>query len=429
MSTAIGDLVVRMGCDNQQFLAALNTSGAKLDEFAGHTRQGGAALGEFGSHSEEAGGSIGGTSRAFGFLGRSIKEMGEGLGKQNEALGETVSSMGGATEGLGHLVHGYHALHTVLDTTIIKEGILKALQGPAGWVTIAAAAATAAGAYMYFASSSHESAEELKKLAEEQKKVRDEANHKIDSEMAHLREEIEKAKPPLEQFQDELAKSGRGAAEIARLTEEFRRLSAEAAGIKDAAAAAKDLAHAGFEQATQGFSQGSKFLAKFGLEHPNATADQHRQAAGFAHDMDADAAAKKRADDNKRINEQEQHAAESLRAQVENLADPLARDKELINQIRAGAASGMIGGGQAAAAEAAIQRRLQEQLAENQPKPAEQAKALEEGTDAAWKAILDAQNNREQEEAVKKTADNTQRIAELLQQMKDPSVTQIDLSY
>ena len=161
MSTAIGDLVVTLGCDNNTFVTALGTSGASLDEFAGHTRGGSHAIEELGEHSEEAGGHVAGASRAFGFLGKSIKEAGEGMGGAESALGETAESLGGVVGGLGEAVHGYHALHTAIEVATGAQVFLNSIS-PLGWVALAAGAI--AVGYAYVTMSSHaETAEEATK--------------------------------------------------------------------------------------------------------------------------------------------------------------------------------------------------------------------------------------------------------------------------
>jgi hypothetical protein len=161
VASAIGDLVVTLGCDNNTFVAALNGSGASLDEFAGHTRGGSHAMQEFAEHSEEAGGHVAGANRAFKFLGKEVKELGEGLGGTESALGGTVTTLGETVTGLGEAMHGYHALHTAITVATGAQVFLNSIS-PLGWVALAAGAI--AVGYAYVTMSSHaETAEEATK--------------------------------------------------------------------------------------------------------------------------------------------------------------------------------------------------------------------------------------------------------------------------
>jgi hypothetical protein len=196
VATAIGDLVVTLGCDNNTFVTALGTSGASLDEFAGHTGEGTHALQEMGEAGEEAGGSIAGASRSFRFLGNSISEAGEAIGGANSALGSTASGLGTTVSGLGEAVHGFHAFHTVMDLAIVKQIALNALS-PVGLTVMAAAAIGGALAYTAWGGAISEWWEKRKKAAEEEK----EANSEVESTLKNLQKEADKLNStPLQHF-------------------------------------------------------------------------------------------------------------------------------------------------------------------------------------------------------------------------------------
>ncbi len=196
MSTAIGDLVVSLSVENQNFLAQLNKSGASLDEFAMHTHAGSGAIAELGEHSEEAGGHVGGAARAFVFLGNQIKEAGEGLGEQNAMLGQTITSLGGTVSGLGEAVHGYHALHTAIEFASGAQVFLNSIS-PLGWTALATGALAAAAAYVEFGGASKE--------AEEAEKKRQDAAKATDDALEHLRRQVEGLdNSPLNQLHEQL---------------------------------------------------------------------------------------------------------------------------------------------------------------------------------------------------------------------------------
>jgi hypothetical protein len=148
MATAMGDMVVGLGVDESQLTSGLSSATTSLNHF------------------ERASSGLGiGASRSFRFLGHSIQEAGDGIAASNSALGDTVGSLGGMVSGIGEAVHGYHALHVVMDLAIAKQLMLNLLS-PIGWITLAAAALAAGGAYLYFSGrteTAQEKAERLKK--------------------------------------------------------------------------------------------------------------------------------------------------------------------------------------------------------------------------------------------------------------------------
>ncbi len=401
MSTAIGDLVVTLGLDDKQFASGV-----------GHSTS---AMRELGKEAEEGSGHIGGASRALGFLGKQVQEGGELLGKENAQLGEMVSGLGGVTSGVGEAVHAYHALHTVMEIAIVKQTVLNALSGPTGWVTLAAGAVVAAGAYFYLSGSANDAAEKTKQLAEAAKKVREEAGRKVDSEISHLQEEADKLnKTPLENFRAELEQTGRSESQIEKLTQRFRELSAEVARAKDIAGASKDLHREGFEMATSHFTEGSRYLAKFHEEHPQATEAQNEQARTYARliDLAKEKAEKERQSES--VVKQEQEGWQRIRDEVDRINEgPLAHELKQLEDIKKAREAGMIGSGEATAAEAKIKaemlHKMEQAAGEKAP---ELPKAEERGSEGAWKTILEAMQGANKQ-------DLQQRQVDLLQEIRD----------
>jgi len=355
VATGVGDLVATLRLDNSQFSAGLNQSA----QIAGEKGE------EIETH-------VGGASRAFRFLGKEAKEAGEAMGG---SMGETVSGLGGVTSGLGEAVHGYHALHTAIEVATAAQASLNAIS-PMGWALMAGGAVAAAVAYMHFSDAAKEAEEAQQRLALAEKVA------EVNAKMAH------------EAFEERKRSFLEGEHEIA---------------------AARDRA------ATSGMSEPQKFLYEFHEKHPDAGPAQEeraQQAAGALYAMQQKLEAQKAINE---ANKEEADFVKRVRDETEQLtAGPLDKQVKQINEIRKGVEMGIIGAGQGAAAEAKIQAELKEKMQAEQNQPVQQPQAMEKESDAAWKAILTAmQGGDKKDENAQKTADNTARIAALLQAIKD----------
>lgn len=409
MATGVGDLVANLSVDRSQWSAGLNA--------AKHEAQ------DFGEHAETH---AAGASRAFRFLGKEITEGGEALSKQNEALGSTVEHFGGVTQGIGEAVHGFHALHAVMDIQIGKQTVLNALSGPAGWITLAAAAAAAGGAYLYFSSTTNEAAEAAKKLAEEQKKLKEEGEKKVDTTITHLKEEIEKAKSPVEQFNDALRDSGRSSKEVAKVSEEFRKLRGEVDKIDAAKAVSKErhdaediIKRTRDELARSGLSKGEEFEAKFKQDHPNAFPDQNHRAFELGQLIDKQEIAKQQQEERERETDKAQEHAKTL---TEAGKSPMEKIIEDAQRLRAEFDKGLISADQLHAGGRTLEREAAKQARAEEKPPPPLAQAEEKNSDAAFKTILEAMYGGDQvKENAQKTADATQKIAQILGDMQQKS--------
>ena len=417
--TGIGDLVVSLEVQNEQFLAALNVSGASLDEFAGHTGRGSQALGELGERGEEAGGHAAGSARAFGFLGRQIKEMGEGLEGTNAGLGETVSGLGSTVSGLGEAVHGYHALHTAIEVASGAQMFLNSIS-PLGWTVIATGAIAAAYAYMTYSESSKAAAEEEKRREEEKKA----ATQETESAIKSLQREVDKLdKTPLQQFQESLEKSGKSAQVAAEELRKFQALSARKEGLEEQKKYESDRGHAIDELAKKqrdldqsGMTEGQKFGANFAAEHPGQTQERKDQATALGERMDQMALEKKTA-------AERDAQAKHLDSLVSSLTEgPMDKFIAQARELKAGMASGQIGSGQGQLAMDALQKRA---AAEAKPDKEEAPKALEFGTAAAFEEIYKQQHP--DADHAQRTAENTAKMAELLAVIADNSHNTVSL--
>ncbi len=419
MATAIGDLVVTLGCDNNTFVAALNTSGASLDEFAAHTGEGSRGLHKMGEAGEEAGGSIAGASRSFRFLGKSISEAGEAIGGTNSALGETAGGLGTTVSGLGEAVHGYHALHTVMDLAIVKQIALNALS-PVGLVVMAGAAIAGAAAYTAWGGAIAEWWEKRKKAAEEEK----EANSEVESTLKNLQKEADKLNStPLQHFQSELEKTGKSAEAIAEATRKFKELSAEVAKGEAAKKAAEEgkrieeqLAHKSRELSESGMSAGQKFGADFEAEHPHATAAQRAQAEALGQREDD---LKNQARLQKEMDAERQKAEEKVASIVHSLETPMDRLIADAKELRESHSRGLISDADYSTAMAALQTKGEKETAvKEKAKDDAPAAALDFGSAQAYEAIYKAMNPEENQPA-KQTAENTAKMHVLLGEIAD----------
>jgi len=448
MATAVGDLVASLRLDNAQFAQSINES----------ARMAGEKGGEIEAHT-------GGASRAFRFLGKEAREAGEAMGG---SFGETISGLGGVTSGIGEAVHGYHALHTAIEVATAAQASLNAIS-PIGWSIMISGAAAATASYLLMKESIKQNEHEVTHLAEAQEnlervtsqrneamtygliagpagaglawlaykgavddaaasveKIKTAATTAAAAEIHHLHDELSKlTETPLELFQEKLADTGKSYIEVARLTNEFRNLTAEIERAKDQTAALAELRTWDFQQSTNGMTEGQAHLAKWREEHPHADFGEDAMAVGLATALDArNQHTKDHAEAEKvtaEIMREQLDHAQKLREEVEGLtAGPLDKQVKQINEIRKGVEMGIIGAGQGAAAEAKIQAELKDKMAAEQNQPAQQPQALEKESDSAWKAILTAmQGGDKKDEHAAKTAENTARIAALLQAIKD----------
>ncbi|MGA2035882.1 MAG: hypothetical protein ABSG68_26845 [Thermoguttaceae bacterium] len=475
MSTAMGDLVVSLGLDNTQFLAALNGSGESLDQFATHSSE----------SSSEIEGHVGGASRAFGFLGKEIRHAGEELGGENTVIGETISGLGGTVTGIGEVVHGYHAMHTAVEVLTTAQVFLNSIS-PLGWTVMIGGAVAAGAAYLtlsHHIETAAEAAEHLKKVlgdinahhgaefdkdaASKQKELQEnlrnreedardlsplhavlisgtyglkyllelhaidkahsaldefnkavvqhrqhEAGNAADSYLSHLREEAEKLdKTPLEQFQENLAKSGRSAKEVA---EELAKAKTYSADIENhAIKSAIDRKEKELSQF--GMSDSQKYVANFQAEHPGASSGQLALVKDQAAREDAlknDTAMEKKLDADR--------TAETARlaAEVKSLTEgPMDKLIAQARDLQIGLANGAIGRGDYASAMAALQEKATPK-AEKEAKE-EAPKAIEYGTAAAFEELYKAMHPDEQQDHAQRTAENTAKMAELMEIIRD----------
>jgi hypothetical protein len=410
VGTAIGDLVVSLGLENQQFIAALNGSGASLNEFAGHADEGSRGLGELGEHGEEASVGLTGASRSFEFLGKKVGELGEHLGASNKGLGETVTGLGSTVSGLGEAVHGYHALHTSIEVATAAQALLNSIS-PLGWTALAAGAVAAAGAYFYFSSAADHAAEAAKKLAEEQK----EASKETDSAIAELQKEADKLnKTPLRQFQEELARTGHSATAIAEATEKFKLLQNIIAAGKHNELSKKideELSHKERELGQEGWTEGMKFAANI---DPHASQQQHDRARDLGLRQDD-----QKLDDkaNRDAEADRLRAMGQVRSLVESAKSPLDRLVDAEHALMSDFNRGLIDRGEYETGLHALGTKTEEMLPKEKQEKMEPLAALEMNSAQAFEEIFKLQNPDGAADNAKETAENTAKANDLLQEL------------
>ena len=375
MATAVGDLVATLGVENQQFIAALNESGASLDEFSARTDEGTAALERFEEKENESGVGATASARSFGFLGKQIKEMGEGLSGTNSELGETVSGLGSTVSGLGEAAHGYHALHTAIEVATGAQVMLNSIT-PVGWATMAAGAIAAAGAYLWWADSKKKAADAAADLAAKQEREK---------------EAMEKATAALKEhnaIEDQIARKER-------------------------------------ELSQFGMTAEQKYVATFTAEHPTATGaelDTVRQQA------ERESAMKIQADMEKQVQQERLSDTRRLAAEVKSLTEgPMDKFIEQARDLQSGLSEGLISQTDYDSAIAGLQRKAAAAVGTEPAKAPEAIKALEFNSAEAYEAIYKAQHPEQQTDHQQRTADNTAKMTELLDIIRQNTANHIQL--
>ncbi len=354
MSTAIGDLVVNLSVNDDPFREGFAEASRSMEKFE--------------EQAEESEGHIGGASRAFMFLGKQGKEAGEEIGG---GFGEAIESLGGMTSGLGEAVHGYHALHTVIELTTSAQVMLNSVT-PLGWVAIAAGAVAATAAYLHFSDG-------VKGATEEEKKLHEEAG--------------KPTKPPKSAAELELE-------EGEKIVDEFRKKR--------------------LEMNEEGMTSGQKYAANFAFEHPEwQDAIEHAKQMGWEEDM-----RKARADADKEWDQaQDEHrkhiegVAHALSEEGQGpMARLLAQAKELKENQQ------FLKPGEYETAMNGIARIAEAEMATKQKARDEgSAAAVEFNSAAAYETISKAMEVQESEPA-KDTAANTAAMKALLEEIRDQNM-------